>query len=349
MSFNNLPAAFDTRAMLEVVYVLRRAPGLFKELFFNTRNTHDTKKVEIELVRKGKKILPFVTDVEGGKLVDRSRREKRTMVCPRLRPKDAFSAPDLLNQTAPGEIPYTNNPNALTPEERIELKIVEQLTEFKDGVERTIEFMCSKVATAGKLVVQQDNISFEIDFGMPDENKVVLTGADLWSDPGMTIFEALGQIEEFSTDLVGENSGLPVDIAMLGTNAWNVLFAMDGFLELLDNRRIDLGHLSPMVAKSYKGTIGGVDIYVNSDKYENADGSLVPMLDPNYMVLGSSLCDASIEFGLPQELPSPGPMEFFAKSYIQDDPSQLMLVGESDPLPNPKNAGSFAYIKVLGG
>lgn len=347
MAINNLPAAFDTRALLAVVYIIGRAPGLFKELFFTKRKTHPTKKVEIELVRKGKKILPFVTDVEGGKLVDRSRRELRTVECPRLRPKDAFSAPDLLSQTAPGEVPYADNPNFLTPEQRIEQKIVEQLTEFKDSVERTIEYMCSKVGTVGKLVVIQENISFEIDFGMPDENKVVLAGEDLWSDPGMTIFKVLGQIEDWATNLVGENSGLPADILMLGTNAWNKLFAIEGFLKLLDNRRVDLGHLSPMVAKSYKGTIGGVDLYVNSDKYEAEDGNLVPMLDPDYVVMGSSLCDASIEFGLPQELPSPGPMEFFAKSYVEEDPSQLMLVGESDPLPNPKNAGSFAYIKVL--
>ncbi len=344
---NNLPAAFDTRAMLEVVEVIPPAPGMFKELFFTTRNVHETEKVEIELVRKGKKIFAFVTNVEGGKLVDRSRRSKQTHACPRLRPKDVFGAPELLNRTAPGESPYINNPNALTPEQRVEKKIVEQLIEFDEGVERTIEWMCSKIATTGKLVVTQDNISFEIDFLMPDGNRVVLTGDALWSAAGMTIFKAIAQFEDWATNLIGENSGLPADILMLGTNAWNALFGMDGFLDLLDNRRIDLGHLSPMIAKSYKGTIGGLDIYVNSDKYEDDDGNMQPLLHPDYALMGSSLCGASIEFGLPQDLDHQGPMEFFAKSYIEKDPSKLMLVGESDPLPNPKNSGAFCYIKVL--
>ncbi len=42
---NNLPAAFDTRAMLEVVEVIPPAPGMFKELFFTTRNVHETEKI----------------------------------------------------------------------------------------------------------------------------------------------------------------------------------------------------------------------------------------------------------------------------------------------------------------
>ncbi|WFS63451.1 major capsid protein [Pseudodesulfovibrio thermohalotolerans] len=343
--YDNLPAAFDTRAMLETCEVIPPAPGMFKELFFTRRNTHETKKVETEMVRKGKKLFPFVSDVAGGKLVPRRTRGKLTVECPRIRPKDAFTAPDLLSKTAPGEIAYVNNPNALTPEQRVERAIVDQLTEFRDGIERTIEFMCARVATTGKLTVVQPDLSFEIDFLMPSGNKVVLTGDDLWSAAsGVAI---LTQLEGFATDLIGEESGLPADILMCGTNAWKTLFGKQDFRDVLDNRRIDLGHLSPMIGKSYKGNVGNLDIYVNSDKYEDESGTLQPMLHPDYIVLGSSLGDARIEFGVPQELPCPGPMEFFAKSYIQEDPSQLMLVGESNPLPNPRNVGAFAYIKVL--
>nr|WP_287412723.1 major capsid protein [Pseudodesulfovibrio sp.] len=347
MDMNGLPSAFDTRAMCETIEVVPPAPGMFKELFFKNRRTHETKKVELEMVSQGKKILPFVTNVGSGKLVDRKTREKRTFECPRLRPKDAFTAPELLNVTAPGEIPYINNPNALSPEQRVEMKVAEQLMEFRGGIERTIEFMCSKVATQGKLTVVQKDLSFEIDFRMPAGNRVVLTGGDLWTV--LTGKKIVGQLEHFASDLIGENSGLPADILMCGSNAWQTLFEKDDIDKLLDNRRIEMGHLSPMVGKSYKGHIGGVDIYVNTDKYQADDGSLQPMLHPDYIVFGSSQAGAGIEFGLPQELPNPGPMEFFAKAYHQEDPSQLMLLAESDPMPNPRNAGAICCIKVLGG
>jgi len=326
---------FDIYTMMGVVERFPHFPGLFKELFFSRRNALETNTVELELVVGGKEVIPVVSEVSRGKVVDATSRESRIVKAPRLRPKLPYSGVDLLKEKVPGTAP--SSPGA--PMDRVEAKLAADLKNLDDRLELTYELYCA-MALTGEITLSGEDAKVHIDYLMPAGNKLALSGTALWSDPGA---DPEGQFEDWY-NVILEASSCGMDTVVLGTNAWKHF--RDRIADKLDNRRLDVGELSPRVKSLYKGNVNGVDIYVYGGTYQE-DGVAKQLLHPDYAVAGSRSSDNSIEFGLPNDLKCPGPCEKFVKTYEENDPSALFVLMESRPVPLPKNPGAFMYNKVV--
>jgi hypothetical protein len=333
---------FERQTLTGVINKRPHKPGLFKELFFKKdRETLDTTTAEIHTVIGGKKLIPFVTDIEGGTLVDGTTREAQTVKTPRLRPKQVFSAAKLLETVKPGEPCQVK---AGVTDDRVEAAIARDLQEVKDRCEITTEYMAASALCGGKIQASQDNIAFEIDFRMPATHIIVLGGGAQWGDAGVSILEGM----QTWADLVLDSCGLTVDAMVCGINA-HKLFRADAEVKAeLDNRRIDLGLYSPMVGKAYQGHVQGVDIFRYGGTYQDEAGNLVKMMDPNYVLLGCTYAENGIVHGRPTDLECDGPTEYFTKSKIVEDPSQIEFINETRPLPWNKQPDAFVYVKVTG-
>jgi len=57
---------------------------------------------------------------------------------------------------------------------------MKSLKELKNKVLTTLEWMCAQALT-GKIIVQQDNIEFEVDYQMPQDHKITLAGESRWT------------------------------------------------------------------------------------------------------------------------------------------------------------------------
>lgn len=337
-----LPHQFEARTLTDVIIARKPMPGLFKELFFKNRNTLPTKYAEIEVLVRGRTLVPFVTDYEGGTLVEKSRREMKTVKTPRMHPVERFSAPELIDATQPGAGIYRNTPDDI--QAAIEETIVRDLDAMKDDIELTIEYMCGQAVTGSLVIYREGQKFFEVDFLMPSDHKIALGAGSLWSDEGG---DPEGNLEDWAA-LILNATGVAADNCIMGTNAYRAFRRNSKVKDVLDTRRIEIGSLSPDVNKLRKGDFNGLDIWSYGGEYEDLDGDVHKMLHPDYIVLGASGAKTSIEFGVPEDLKNLGrPNEYFAKSWEVEDPSAIWMGVESRPFPFPKQPGAFVYAKVL--
>lgn len=339
---SQLPHQFDARTLTEVITARKPLPGLFKELFFRTRNKLPSKFAELEVLVRGRSLVPFVTDYEGGTLSPKTKRELRTVKTPRVNPIERFSAPELIDVSRPGQGPYRNTPEDL--DAAIEETIVRDLDAIKDDIELTIEFMCAQAVKGGLSVVQEGVKVLDIDFLMPSEHKIVLGDGVRWNqDDG----DPEANFEDWAA-LILNAAGVGADVCVMGTNAWRAFKGNAKIKDDLDRRRIEIGSLSPDVNKLRKGEYNGLDIYSYGGEYEDLDGTVQHLLHPDYVLLGSTSARCSIEFGVPEDLKNHGkPNEYFAKAWEEENPSAYWMGVESRPLPFPKQSGGFVYAKVL--
>ncbi|MGE4553960.1 MAG: major capsid protein, partial [Desulfovibrionaceae bacterium] len=266
---------FERRTLVGVINKRPVLPGLFKELFFRRRHPITGSTVELHTTVAGKKLLPFVTEVGEGTLVDKVGREAEVVRCPRLRPKKKFSAPELLNFTRPGEDPYLA---ADVLEGDLELAVAADVQDLKDRTETTIEFLCGRALCGGVITASQDDIRFTIDYRMPAAHRPDLTGDGAWTEEGVN---PLDQLQDLA-DRVVEASGLTPDVAVMGINAFKAFRNNPAVQAELDTRRIDHPGLSPRVAKAYQGSLGGLEIYRYGGTYEDEAGDLQHLLDPDH-------------------------------------------------------------------
>jgi len=337
-----MPHQFEARTLTDVIQARKPLPGLFKELFFRTRNPLPTKYAELEVLVRGRSLVPFVTDYEGGTLAPKTRRELRTVKTPRMNPIERFSAPELVDATRPGEGVYRNTPEDL--DAAIEDAVVRDLDAIKDDIELTIEFMCAQAVTGSLVVVQDGRKALDIDFLMPPEHKVALGDGVRWNQDGG---DPEANLEDWAA-LITTASGLGADHCVMGTNAYRAYRNNAKIKDDFDRRRIEVGTLSPDVNKLRKGEYNGLDIWSYGGEYEDLDGVVHHMLHPDYIVLGSSSAKTSIEFGVPEDLKNHGrPNEYFAKAWEEENPSAYWIGVESRPLPFPKQPGAFVYAKVV--
>lgn len=337
-----MPQQFEARTLTEVIKARQPLPGLFKELFFKQRNTLPTKYAELEVLVRGRSLVPFVTDYEGGTLSPKTRRELRTVKTPRMNPIERFSAPELIDASRPGAGVYRNTPEDLAG--AIENAIVLDLDAIKDDVELTIEFMCAQSVTGTLVVVQEGMKMLNIDFLMPPENKIILGDGVRWNQDGG---DPDANLEDWAS-LITTAAGVGADQCIMGTNAWRAFSRNKKIMDNLDRRRVEIGSLSPDVNKLRKGEYNGLDIWSYGGEFEDIEGNMHHMLHPDYIVLGSTAAKCSIEFGVPEDLKNHGqPNEYFAKAWEEENPSAYWMGVESRPLPFPKQPGAFVYAKVV--
>lgn len=338
---NALPGQFDTRVLIGLINKRPVLPGLFKNLFFPRRNPIPSKFAELEVLVGGKQLIPFVGDYSPGTVVGRVGRETRSVKCPRMRPKIPYRAPDLLDHSAPGAIAYVTPGE--TREMAMERCLALDLDNLKGRVETTIEYMCAQ-ALKGYLSYAGEETAFTVDYLMPDAHKIVLGSGEKWTDEGV---EPLEQMETWA-DMIVEACGLTPDVCVQGAAAWAAFRKNPQVRDDLDNRRIEVGQLAPVIGKAYRGTVSGVDIYRYGGTYQDSAGALQTLLGPEYIVFGCTQAETEITFGLPEDLGAGGQaMEYFSKAYYEEDPSTLVVLAESRPLPLPKMPDAYVYVKVV--
>lgn len=61
-------------------------------------------------------------------------------------------------------------------------RALQDVASLTEDIYKTEEFMRGQVLYQGRLQYSQNDVVLDIDFGIPNENKVVLTGTDKWND-----------------------------------------------------------------------------------------------------------------------------------------------------------------------
>lgn len=336
---------FKWRTMTAAINQIPPQAKFLQEMVFKKRIANPSQHIDVDVVVGGRNVLPFVSDAAAGTVVEKMGRKMLSIRAPRLRPKKPFNAPELLATRGVGANFYGSSGD---PSKYRKEKIAMELADLKDNyVNTTIEWMCATALT-GSMAVTQDDLAFSVDYQIPSGHKPDLSGDGALKWNGMAP-DIMGNLETWS-DLTINAIGMAPDIAIMGKNAWAAIRSDSDILELLDNRRFEGGGLAPEVSKNYKGTLNGIDLYRYGMTYTDTAGSAQNFIDDDAFILICTNARFSVEFGLIYDLDAEASVqaEYFAKTWIEKDPSVQWILAESHPLPVIWQPEAVVYATVTG-
>ncbi len=334
---------FHWRTLTEAINQIPTAPSFIVDRIFRTQEQALAEDIDVDITIGNKKLAPFVSPVEAGVVVDTLGRKMRTVKAPRLRPKKVLNAQDLLTVRGAGGNLYVAGGGDINAAR--ERKLATELQDLQNIITRAKEWMASQ-ALQGKLTVSQENVAFEVDFLLPSTHKPVLTGTDLWTDT--TNSDPVAKIRELRA-LIANATGLTADIALCGTSVVDALVNHPKVQKVLNTQSgIQVGNMI-LGAGNYVGRLVGVDIYEYSAKYTNSAGVDALFIPDDAFILVASAGPFRMHHAIILDLDTNAVVAspFFAKSWIEKDPSAQWLLAESRPLPVPHWPECIVFATVI--
>ena len=335
---------FDTRTMLRAMEQSFEPSTFLLSTLFDRVEVSPSEYVDIDIVKRGRKLAPFVSPVVEGKTVRDEGYTTRTYRPPYLKPKKPTTAQQLLDRL-PGEDPYSGR----SASSRAAEKLLLDLMELDDTITRREEWMAAQALQTGTVKCTGEGIDELIDFGLDPSHKVTLSGSDRWIDAASTPLADIGEW----VGMIRKASGLNADILIGGIDAINALVAkLDGEF---DTRRIDLGLISPSELSNgaaYYGDIKAngavIAVYLYEDYYTDEEtGATVPVFDANRVVLTSTRADFRQNYGAIQDIRGLAAARRFPKSWVVEDPSARFVMVQSAPLPALHQADALVTAQVV--
>lgn len=332
---------FTPRVLTGVINLRPVKHDLFTR-FFRPLDPKPVDVLELQTSLRGASILPAITNYAAGTMRKGEILSVDYVKAPRFRPKRGFRAADLL-KTQKGFSPYDPRVNP------VERAVAEDMDAHRDDIDRMVEIMCAQAAVDGRIdlydmIEGQIVKNYTVDFKRPASHTVVLTGDALWSNAGSDL---VGSMDAYDLLIQEDTSGLSATDLILGKNAWTVFRRHPDVKDTLDNRRIDIGQLSPRVGAKLKGQWNGLNIWTHNATYKDLEGNTKHYLEPDYALLLASSAESVIEFAQPVDVKCEGPAKIFAKQFEQEDPSGIFTIAESRPLPMTRHCGWSVKIKVV--
>jgi len=320
---------FHHRTLTGAINKIQPVPSFLLDRVFRTREQALSDTIDVDITVGGKKLAPFVTPIEEGIVVEKLGRAMQTVTAPRIRIKKNLNAKELLSERPLGGNVYVVGGDINTWKEQ---KLALELQDIQARIRRTTEWMAAQ-ALKGVLTVNQPNLAFVIDFQLPDAHKPSLTSTERWSDTDDS--DITGDIMDWK-QLISAATGYSATFAICGKNVPKYLLDNDKVRKLMDNRNMSVGQLA-FENSNYIGRLVGVDIYMYDATYTDAAGVAQPYIPDDAFVLVATDGPFRLHYGLiydlDERIASANP--YFAKSWIEKDPSLLWLLAESRPLPVP--------------
>lgn len=326
-----------------------------RDMLFPNAPTFPTRKIEMDFRKGAYLIAPFVAPYVSGIIMERNGYQTREYEPPTIAPKRVMD-PKVLEKTIPGE----NTFSLMTPAERQEYYLQQDMQEMDDSISRREEAMVCELITTGKIVVKgyygEDLTKYvenTVDYSFT--NKEVLSGEAAWNLATSTKYQDLND----AVDAVREAGYNPIN-CVLGQTAWKYLRDDADFIKKLDTRRLELGTIAPEVRLQngtgfiYVGTLTelGLDLWVYYAYYKDYDGTIKKYIPEDHVAI------------LPATI---GDIAYAAITYIEDDgqyytyegtriPRELInkqnnvkeMILSAKPIPRPFDVDSWYVLDVLG-
>ncbi len=342
---------YAPRYLAEVVRLAPPVHTYFRDTFFTNIQTFATERVDIDLVKGDRRMAAFVHPRTGGKVIPASGYETRSYKPPMVNPADITTA-DMLMERQPGESMYSGK----TPAQRAAERIVADYQRLNDAVTRREEWMCVQAIVNGAIPVIGEGVNETVDFGFG--NKVELTGTAQW---GKASAKTLDNLEDW-TDKVLTEGFANVDTVIMGKAALRAFLADEAVMKALDNRRVEMGLISPKNLPNGVRYIGhlnkpNVDIYTYAEVYyddwtDPAKPATNPLVPDNKVILISSVPNFVMAYGRNTYIDDKTGLWVTAegtrlfRSYVEHHPDRRFLELQANPLPIPDKVDSWLVATV---
>lgn len=338
--------AFTTADLVQVVPNLKVSQNFLLDRFFPNIVEFDTEEVAIDVDVGLRRLAPFCSPLVEGKLVEQRKYQTNKFKPPYIKDK---RAPDLrkpvrrmIGERIGGE---------MTAEERLMANINFEMEDQVDMVNRRLEWCAASALSTGTVTVSGNGYpTTVIDFGRAAALTVALTGSNVW---GATLNAAgrdvniVPQIDAWATRIL-KASGAKVTDIVFTTSAWSHFTQAEGvqgaiyYPELASKGNVINPGSEIENGAVYKGRWGQYDLWLYNDWYIDANGVEQPMLaDGTVIMSGGKALMGTRAFGLILDPKfAYKPMAYAPKTWIMDDPAQLIMMMQSAPVVIPSRVNA---------
>lgn len=337
---------FETREMLDKFEQIPPKKTYLRDTFFSNRVTSRTEKVDIDIVKGGRRMAPFVSPTLPGKIVDRNGYRTKTLEVPLVKPKMVTHAHELQHRM-PGEAIYSDR----TPADRANERLTLDMIELDDMITRREEWMCAQALFTGGVVITGEGVNATVSYEIDAKT---LGAQAKWSAEGS---DPLADLKGYHRT-IAQRCGMGPTIAIMASNVVDAFLKHAGVLKTLDNLRVNRGQIDPQyyanLGVTYYGFITeiGLDIFSYDEWYLDDSGVEQPMVPAGKLLLANPTARTMLAYGAITEAMENGQFVTYEESrvptsWVERDPARRYLMLQSRPLPVPIMADAFQILTVL--
>lgn len=322
---------YSTGVLMGVVRDLKVPRAGLLDRYFPSVMTFDTEEVSFDVIPGKRRISPFVSPFVAGKVVDSKGQIVRTFKPAYIKDKRVHHPNKAIKRAVGEEI----GGNTLTPEQRAQLNLSNDLQDQLDMLYRRQEVMASEILRTGAITISGDDYpSSTVSFNRTAGNTIAaLTGTSRW---GQSAAVPLDNLADWAL-ISAQNSGtMPVDVVM-GAAAWKQ-FRKDAEvgkrLLAINTMGTQMTQAAPQEGLIYMGTIDGFNIFTYVGWFVDPQtGTEGPIFPTDAVMMLSANVEGTRTYGAIQDVGYLKATEFYPKSWEEDDPSVRYLMLQSAPLP----------------
>lgn len=343
---------YSPRYLAEVVRTTPPVHTFFKDSFFKNVKPFSTERIDIDIKKGDRRMAAFVHPKVGGEVLKENGYKTESYKPPLVNPYDITTADKLLKRL-PGENIYSGR----KPMDRAAEKLAEEYAALNDATTRREEWMAVQAIVNGSIPIVGKGVNEVIDFGLT--NKATLSGTKKWDGTAAKPLDDLGDW----TNHVLINGFANVDMAIMGKSALRAFLNNETVKERLDNRRIEIGQITPRDLPNGVKYIGhlndpDLDIYTYSEVYFDdwtnpEKPETKPLIPDGAVILISSNASYMMAYGAVTYLDEKTDQWIteessrVLRSFAQHKPDARILELMAHPLPIPDKADSWYVATVV--
>lgn len=336
-----------------------RSPNQFlKRLLFSNHQTLPTEDIELSVLTGGRETAPFVRKNGEGIMVGGHGETFHTVTAPNIRIKRPFTPSNLLYNRRPGSAIFVNGGGGVSQSAAIQQHITRDLQRLADYVTNAEEWLCAQTLTGLVEYAVADQEVFTITFPKPSTHTITLLSARAWDNADATLPRPLQDIHAIKELMADE--GLQPDIALCGQNAAYAILELAESGNLPAFKRdsgVSAGTITFVQQFNADGAIflgemAGVQFWQYSRTVTH-NGVQTPMIRTDYVefIHRGAAAERVLYYGAIPDMRAIaggrlGQMERFSKSWEEEDPSAMMALLASRPLPVQRRMGASVSLKV---
>lgn len=348
-----------TQTLLAAYEATPAVPSFLKDRYFPTNAMTDiftSEDVLVDYKENGRKVAPFVLPSVGGVPTGRAAYTTDRFAPPLIAPKRTLTVDDLKKRGF-GEAVFSG----VSPAERKVLITLRDLKDLDEMTTRREEIMAAEIMINDKIVMKQykdaeGSLTEEktMQFHDGGVNPYQYSPTTGWDAAGAKILADINNMITMLTE-----KGLPAEELIVAGDVADAIINDATIKDLLANRRMNLGDITPLELPAGAAHIGTINVYgkiikiiAYTETYENDEGTIVPYIPNGTAILTAPGAGRGL-YGAVTQLEWDG--EYYTypgrrvPKYLPDPSSNVRtLTLSSCPLLIPKNKGAWISAKVTG-